>query len=98
MKEIKEGTYEIPENLRAIVTNSGKTLIVQKRKARSPYLPEGEYRCKDCVHFILGRWSANPKYTYKTRVCEMKPKKNEGCYHSCPDYGKPCEHFVLKSK
>lgn len=96
MEEIKEGIYLIPDNLRAIIKDGGKTLVVQKRKGRNPYLKEGEYRCKDCTHRIKGYpYKSEKTRWYKSFVCEMKPK-GEDCFYGCKDYGKPCEHFNLK--
>lgn len=96
MKEIKEGMYLIPDNLRAIIKNGGKTLVLQPRKGRNPNLKEGEYRCKDCTHRIKGYvYKSEKTRWYKSFVCEMKPK-GEDCFYSCKDYGKPCEHFNLK--
>ena len=94
MKEIKEGVYLIPDNLRAIIKDGGKTLVVQERKGRNPYLKEGEYRCRDCTHFIKGYWSKKVKW-YTTFVCDKKPK-GDGCFYACHYYGKPCENFNLK--
>jgi hypothetical protein len=93
METLKEGTYNIPEDLRVLVINP-TTIRVQKRKART--LQEGEYRCKDCAHRIKGR--ALKSYTYLTDVCEMKPKKTEGLFYFQPYYGWKCEHFKLREK
>jgi len=93
METLKEGTYSIPKDLRVIVINP-TTIKVQKRKARSPILGEGEYRCKDCIHWVPGHALKNPHYS--TIVCEMKPKGNGGLFYAQPYYGKPCEHFQLK--
>lgn len=99
MKEIKEGVYLIPDNLRAIIKDSGKTLIIQKRKRINPHLKEEDYRCKNCIHRVKGYCYKNIRW-YESFVCEMKPK-GEGdfgqkYFYSCSDTGKPCEHFSLK--
>ena len=94
METLKEGTYNIPEDLRVVVINP-TTIKVQKRKARSPILKEGEYRCRDCIHWIKGHtYKSHPHYW--AVVCEMKPKGDGGLFYAQHYYGKPCEHFQLK--
>ena len=95
MDTLKEGEYRIPEDLRAIIINP-TTIRVQKRKARSPILGEGEYRCKDCEHWVKGYALKHQWYT--SHVCEMKPKRTEGLFYAQCDYGKPCENFKLREK
>lgn len=92
--ELQGWEYTIPEGYVAKIVK-GK-IIVKRRVGFSPRLKEGEYRCKHCIHFVLGFWSHNPKYRYKTYVCDKKPKKHGDCFYSCHDYGKPCENFELK--
>ena len=94
--EIKEGTYQIPDDMRAIVQKGGKEILVKKRIARSPRLGEGEYRCRDCAHFVQGKSMKGQWYT--NWVCHMKPKATEGLYYACLPYGKPCEHFEKTTK
>ena len=95
--ELKEGTYTIPDNLRMQLLKGGKTLVVTQRKGINPHLKEGEYRCKDCTHFVTGYWSKNIRW-YSSKVCDQKPKKQEGCFYACHYYGKPCSKFELKPK
>ena len=94
MKELQEGEYAIPDGYS--IKKVGRTLKVYKSK--STKLAEGEYRCKDCKHYVLG-YSSNSAW-YETRVCELlfkrMTKEGRPCYKAVNKYGKPCVNFELK--
>jgi hypothetical protein len=92
--ELQEGTYQIPDGLS--VKQVGRTIEVYKSKKKT--LEEGDYRCKDCIHYVkgLGKQSGG----WETMVCEEKPagedKKGVMRYYAMSKYGKPCESFKLR--
>lgn len=90
---LDEGEYHIPAGM--TVKKVGNILKVYKRKSKM--LAENEYRCKDCIHNVMG---CSVGY-WQTKVCEMKPKKprKDGVmlYKSTRKYDKPCENFKLKT-
>lgn len=91
---LQEGEYLIPDGYS--VKKVGNTLQVYKSKRN--VLPEGEYRCKDCKHYVKG-FSLNSGW-YETNVCDMQPKRitKEGryTYKAAQKYGLPCVKFELK--
>ncbi len=105
--ELKIGEYLIPEGY--TVKRIGNTLKVYRKKNRT--LGEGEFRCKDCKHYVIGH--SNLCY-WTTTVCDAKPKvlsdamekkkKNHKdyrhfkLYFAAITYGKPCDMFELKTK
>lgn len=91
---LQEGEYFIPDGYS--VKKVGQTLQVYKSKANR--LPKGEYRCKDCKHYVRG-FSSNSAW-YETMVCELifkrTTKEGRPCYKAVNKYGKPCDKFELK--
>lgn len=94
--ELKEGEYFIPDGY--TVKRIGCTIHVYKPKPRG--LIEGDYRCKDCVHYVEG-YTSNSRW-YKSLVCQMQPKKQSKdgmvLYKAVSKYGKICDNFRLKEK
>lgn len=91
---LQEGEYFIPDGYS--VKKVGRTLQVYQSKSNR--LPKGEYRCKDCKHYVKG-FSSNSAW-YETRVCELifkrTTKEGRPCYKAVNKYGKPCDKFELK--
>lgn len=99
MKAIEIGEYIIPEDCRAIIAN-GKVMVFP-RKQRT--LGEGDYRCRDCVHYRIGQTSINQASYNYNYICEMRPKEvhnskfaGQKLYYCALKYGKICEHFEKK--
>jgi hypothetical protein len=92
--ELKEGKYFIPDGY--TVRRVGKILHVYKPKSKG--LIEGDYRCKDCVHYVEG-YTSNVRW-YKSIVCDVQPKREakdgKMLYKAAQKYGKPCDKFELK--
>ena len=86
----------IPDGLS--IRKVGKTLQVYKSKSNR--LSEGEYRCKDCKHYVKG--FSNNSAWYETMICELTYKRTtkEGrtCYKAVNKYAKPCGFFELKEE
>lgn len=99
MRTIELGEYLIPEDCRAIVAN-GKVMVFSRKQK---ILGEGEYRCRDCVHYRKGQTSIN-QFSYNFGyICEMKPKEvnnpkfaEQKLFYTVLKYGKICEHFEKK--
>lgn len=94
MRTIEEGEYLIPNGYS--VKRVGDKLTVYKSKRN--VLKVGEYRCKDCKHYVKG-FSTNSGW-YETMVCEENPKRitNDGryTYKAVQKYGMPCYKFEWK--
>ena len=88
--ELQIGEYIIPDDCTAKIV--GRSVIVYKRKRH--ILTPTEYRCKDCKHCVLGYTFS--KKSYRSFVCDLKPKSKNGLHYSAPLYGKPCENFEKK--
>ena len=86
---LQEGEYLIPDGY--TVKKVGRTLKVYKSKSNR--LSEGDYRCKDCKHYVKGFDTISG--WYETDVCDMIPKRltKEGryAYKAVPKYNLPCE-------
>lgn len=93
---LKEGEYMIPDGLS--IKKVGRILQVYKSKTNR--LSEGEYRCKDCKHYVRG-YSSNSAW-FETMVCELLYKRStkEGrpYYKAVNKYAKPCDKFELKEE
>ena len=102
--ELQVGEYFIPKD--CTIRRIGQTIqVYRKRKDR---LDVGEYRCKDCKHYVKGY--TNAIYYWTTDVCEMKPKApskkqlsnpqlaNRKLYFAAQKYGKPCDNFELRNR
>ena len=94
--KLQEGEYMIPDGLS--IKKVGRVLQVYRSKAN--HLSEGEYRCKDCKHYVRG-FSSNSAW-YETMVCDLLYKRStkdgRPCYKAVNKYAKPCDKFVLKEK
>lgn len=94
--KLQEGEYMIPDGLS--IRKVGRILKVYKPKDNR--LSEGEYRCKDCKHYVRG-FSSNSAW-YETMVCELilkrTTKEGRPCYKAVNKYKKPCEKFELREK
>lgn len=94
-KELSEGIYIIPEQLKVEVKgNEVRVLVRKSRKLK-------EYRCRDCEF----RQEGYPSSTHKTMVCVLRPKKpiktffwDKPLYYYVRGYREICEHFKLKEK
>lgn len=88
---LQEGEYIIPKGYS--IKRVGNTITVYKSKAN--VIPEGEYRCKDCIHYNTG-YSLNSGY-YPTMICDMQPKRESKdgrqLYKAAKKYGKICCYF-----
>lgn len=91
MTTIKEGSYKVPEGYTAKCVNR----VVHVYKTKRSNIPVGEYRCRDCKHYVRGY-----SCYWETIVCDMKPKRvtldGKQLYYSAIKYGKPCKDFVLR--
>lgn len=91
---LQEGEYLIPDGYS--VKKVGRTLQVHKSKGKR--LCDGEYRCKDCKHYVSG-YSSNSAW-YETMVCELifkrTTKEGRPCYKAVKKYAMPCEKFERK--
>lgn len=99
MKELPIGVYTIPQDCRAILVK-GKVHVFQKIRNT---LAEGEYRCKDCKHYVLGKTTINQSSFRLSYVCEMRPKavanpcyKERKLFYAALKYGKLCDKFELR--
>lgn len=94
--ELKEGVYFIPDGY--TIKRIGRS--IQVYKPRGKCLAEGDYRCKDCVHYVEG-YTSNSGW-YKSIVCDVQPKwkAKDGrmLYKAAQKYGKLCYKFELKGK
>ena len=92
--KLKEGEYFIPDGY--TVKRVGRTIQVYKPRTKG--LIEGDYRCKDCVHYVEG-YTSNIRW-YKSIVCDVQLKREakDGMmlYKGAKKYGKPCDNFELK--
>ena len=88
---LQEGDYKIPQGYS--IKRNGNTLIVYKSKRK--VLQEGEYRCKDCVHYQKG-YSLNSGW-YETMICKMLLKRvakdGRQVHKAVPKYNMPCDKF-----
>lgn len=99
--ELKEGIYTIPDNLRMYLEPGCKMLVVKKRVDR--HIPQGDYRCKDCIHRIKGKMLPSKDYWIHKMddVCEKRVKAVIGettYYYGAPYNKKRCEMFGLRVK
>lgn len=99
MRIIELGEYLIPDNYRAIIAR-GKVMVFPRK---SKTLGEGEYRCRDCVHYRKGQTSVNQSSYNFGYICDMKPKEvrypkfiEQKLYYCALKYGKICEYFEKK--
>jgi len=75
-------------------------IICFDRKEGQPIvaLVEGEYRCKDCKHYVKG-FSSNSAW-FETNVCELlfkrTTKEGRPCYKAVNKYNLPCDKFEHK--
>ena len=93
--EIKEGTYTIPHDLKAVVIN-GNTLIVSKRVRISPYK-----HCRDCAHCKTGKYKFSPNQWWESTYCDARPKKMVAkgeWWYAAPLTRIACELFIDKVK
>lgn len=95
--ELEIGDYVIPDG--CSIMRSGRTLLVYETKSNK--LKEGDYRCKDCIHYIKG-YSPNSGW-FETTVCRMFPKRmsKDGkrmLYKAAYKYGKPCDSFKMREE
>ena len=91
---LQEGEYTIPEGYTAKKVGS----ILQVYKSKKNVLSDGEYRCKDCKHYVKG-YSSNSGWC-ETMVCGLMlkrtTKKGRPVYKAAQKYGIPCDKFELK--
>lgn len=71
--ELIEGIYEIAKGYRAIIVDKGTKVQIIKRKA----VYTGN-RCKDCKHFLCGKYLFSPNQRWESYACDQKPKKVAG--------------------
>lgn len=99
--ELKEGTYKIPFGYKAVL-KKGEVIILPR--VRIYDLKDlGEYRCKDCKHYVKGPTKAMQRKEVYGYICDLRPKKyprvnnadNEQIYYTALKYGLPCEKFEL---
>lgn len=106
MNELQIGEYFIPEG--CTLKRIGNTIQVYRKKVKK--LKEGDYRCKDCKHYICGHTCLSH---WTTMVCELRPKelsqalerrkalnkrfKDYKLYRAAQAYNMPCELFEVKT-
>lgn len=88
------GSYIIPEGCKATVM-SGEVIISIKKDNR---IKEGDWRCKDCIHWKEGKATMNARRN--SWVCELKPKDirnpkfaNQKIFYHANRNDKVCENF-----
>jgi len=87
--ELKEGTYTISQDLKAVVVN-GNTIIISKRKISH------DNHCRDCVHCLTGKYKFSPKQWWESNYCDARPKiigGQNGFFYAAPLSKKACELF-----
>lgn len=92
------GTYELPNNCRAIV-RGGKVYV----SVKSSYMSTP--RCRDCAHYVFG-YSKYGQVTTNA-VCELRPKPDSRSinpelighprYYSVRPYAPVCEKFMPRA-
>lgn len=107
LEKIRIGVYEIPDDCRAVILESGRKLEVRKKKERS--IKPDEARCFRCKHYVSGH---SVLHHFTTMVCDAKPKtlsdalekikanhpifKDYVLYYSANRYDKACEKYEPK--
>lgn len=89
--ELKEGTYDIPENCTAVYTN--RQVVVKEKRPKSTVLT-----CRDCKHQQFGKKSMRGQY-WNSFYCDASPKTIGGVagyYYSAGSSKKACEKFEPK--
>ena len=86
------GEYIIPDG--CVVKLAKGRIVVSERVVRG--LAPGDYRCRDCVHRILGHCNNSG---HSTMVCEKRPKPGGlfgfALFYHAPMYQTPCANFEL---
>lgn len=96
MSRLPIKVIEIPDN--CIVRHIGNKVEVYEKAPRR-YIPDGEYRCKDCKWRHLGFAS---KSKVLTTVCFKKPKTKgsyiylKNIYYRAGSYDHICDKFEKK--
>lgn len=94
---LKEGRYEIPDDLRMYIEPGARTLVVKKREDRR--IRPGDLRCADCKHRGKGYLHPGWHYGCKDDVCLLRVKKvvdGVTYYYGAPYNKRPCSSFEPK--
>lgn len=90
MIELKEGDYKVADGYTYHVSNH----IVHIKKKTGHQRKDGDYRCIECAHRVLGRCYKNRRW--ETFVCEVKPKGDNLFYCAPTHGGRDCKNFERK--
>lgn len=107
MSELQIGEYIIPDG--CTIRRVGNTIQVYQKVKKK--LDAGDYRCKDCKHYVDGHTGL---HYWITKVCDMKPKtlsrlsergkalhkdfKDFKLYYYTNGYEKPCDKFEARKE
>lgn len=95
MEQLKEGTYTLPPELKAIV-RGGNSVVVMRRKPRP--VEANVMRCRDCKHQQCGKKTFRSQ-TVPNKYCDARPKVIGGraeYNYAAPDSKVACYKFEPK--
>ena len=92
--QLQEGVYEIAQGYRAVIVDKGTKVLIVKRKATVTECN----RCRDCKHFLQGKYLFSPKQWWESCACDQKIKKIAGkdYFYAARPGDKACKMFETK--
>jgi hypothetical protein len=94
--ELKEGTYTLPPELKAVVRNGDK-VIVTKRKKREV---ADALHCRQCAYQRIGKKCTQHQW-HESPYCVARPKRingESGYFYCAPDNKVACYLFKAKEE